>query len=163
VQEVFLAVHQSIDRWREMAGAPFRPWLLRVAFNLTTSELRRRSRQAVATGTSDWHKRLTEMSEADSLASTERAWREWAFIWASQQVQSAVSPATWSAFWLTAIEQVPPVEAACRLGTTVGAVYAAKCRVLARIRVLAATLDGEVPAGAPTTDGLDGTGKDNGK
>lgn len=44
------------------------------------------------------------------------------------------SPATWDAFWKTAVEDRTPAEAAQQLAISVGAVYIAKSRVLARLR-----------------------------
>jgi RNA polymerase sigma-70 factor (ECF subfamily) len=43
-------------------------------------------------------------------------------------------PATWKAFWEQAIEERPAAEVAAQLGLTVGAAYAAKFRVLDRLR-----------------------------
>ena len=48
--------------------------------------------------------------------------------------QREVAPATWRAFWLAAVDGLPPGEIAAQLGMKTGSVYAAKCRVLARIR-----------------------------
>jgi DNA-directed RNA polymerase specialized sigma24 family protein len=41
---------------------------------------------------------------------------------------------TWQAFWRTAVEGQPAVEAAADLGMSAGAVRVAKCRVLHRLR-----------------------------
>jgi RNA polymerase sigma-70 factor (ECF subfamily) len=53
---------------------------------------------------------------------------------AAEQVRTEVQPATWQAFWETALVGSAPAAAAQKLGMTVGAVRVAKCRVLARLR-----------------------------
>ena len=45
-----------------------------------------------------------------------------------------VPPQTWRAPWLTAVEGRGGDEAARDLGLSLGAVYLAKCRVLARLK-----------------------------
>ena len=53
------------------------------------------------------------------------------------------SEQTWQAFWRTAVEGQPAVEAAQELGMSPGAVRVAKCRVLHRLRAdLAALSEG---------------------
>jgi RNA polymerase sigma-70 factor (ECF subfamily) len=41
---------------------------------------------------------------------------------------------TWQACWDVVVDGQPPANVAERLGVSVGTVYAAKCRVLARLR-----------------------------
>ena len=50
---------------------------------------------------------------------------------------------TWQAFWRTAVEGEPAAEAARALGLSVGAVYVAKSRVLARLREQVQELESE--------------------
>ncbi len=49
-------------------------------------------------------------------------------------MQAEFASSTWRACWLTAANCHAPAEVAKTLGMTVGAVYAARCRVLARLR-----------------------------
>jgi RNA polymerase sigma-70 factor (ECF subfamily) len=152
VQEVFLAVHHSVDRWSRPGQGSFRAWLLRTAFNISVNELRRKQRQAVATGSSSVRELLALREASDDEAERTRQWRQWAFFWAAGEVQRAVTESAWRAFWLTAVECQDPTEVARRLRTSVGAVYAAKCRVLARIRATAAQMDREIgPSDAEET------------
>jgi RNA polymerase sigma-70 factor (ECF subfamily) len=46
VQEIFIKVFQSLDRFREESG--FSTWLYRIAYNTTISELRKRNHEFVA-------------------------------------------------------------------------------------------------------------------
>ena len=45
-----------------------------------------------------------------------------------------VPPETWRASWLTAVEGCGGEEAAREMGLSLGAVYLAKCRVMARLK-----------------------------
>jgi RNA polymerase sigma-70 factor (ECF subfamily) len=53
---------------------------------------------------------------------------------AASEVRSEFAAATWQAFWQTAVEGCAPAEVAAELGLSVGSVYVARSRVLARIR-----------------------------
>jgi RNA polymerase sigma-70 factor (ECF subfamily) len=49
-------------------------------------------------------------------------------------VKDEFQPATWQAFWQTAVDGKPAAEVGAGLKMTPGAVYVAKSRVLARLR-----------------------------
>jgi DNA-directed RNA polymerase specialized sigma24 family protein len=51
-----------------------------------------------------------------------------------QNVEAEFQPATWKAFWMTAVEGKSAKEASESLGMSSGAIYVAKSRVLARLR-----------------------------
>lgn len=53
---------------------------------------------------------------------------------AMQRVQREIQPATWQAFWQTAVEGRHAREAGATLGMSAGAVYVARSRVLARLK-----------------------------
>ena len=53
---------------------------------------------------------------------------------AADQIKGAFSEKTWQAFWQTAVEAKDVKDIAKSLGMSVGAIYVAKSRVLARIR-----------------------------
>ncbi len=138
VQEVLIAVHRSVDEWNSKGAGSFRAWLLRVSSNLATSMVRQKYRQRMLTGGTNVHNALNvAASTADQNArdEEEREWRQWAFCWASSKAQGEVSETTWRAFWLTAVESRSPADVADQLDLSVGAVYAAKCRVLQRLRL----------------------------
>ena len=89
-------------------------------------------------------RRLNGFADIDLVEhSEERDWQEWVFCWAAGQVQREVEPATWRAFCLAAVDGLPADEIAAQLGIKTGSVYAAKCRVLARIRERARQLSRE--------------------
>ena len=53
---------------------------------------------------------------------------------AMEVVKGEFQPATWQAFWRTAIDGTPAAEVGAGLGMSAGAVYVAKSRVIARLR-----------------------------
>jgi RNA polymerase sigma-70 factor (ECF subfamily) len=137
MQDLFLAVSRSIDRWdpaKELGS--FRGWLRRVARNLVINWLKQRERRAIAIGGSDLQAML-DMLSADSDPETvefDQELRRTLFQRAAEQVRGEVQPATWQAFWETGVVGTSPVDAARKLGMRVGAIRVAKCRVLARLR-----------------------------
>jgi RNA polymerase sigma-70 factor (ECF subfamily) len=137
MQELFLAVSRSIDRWdpaRERGS--FRGWLRRVARNLVINWLKQRERRAAANGGSDLQALLDSVPADSGPESVEfdLELRRALFQQAAERVREEVQPATWQAFRETGVLGTSPAEAARKLGMQVGAVRVAKCRVLARLR-----------------------------
>jgi RNA polymerase sigma-70 factor (ECF subfamily) len=144
MQELFLAVSRSIDRWDpSKERGSFRGWLRRVARNLVINWLKQRDRRALAPGGSGLQAMVDMLPAADGPESVEfdrelrRAW----FHRAAEQVRREVHPATWQAFWETGIVGTSTVDAAKKLGMAPGAIRVAKCRVLARLRATVAALE----------------------
>jgi len=137
MQELFIAVSRSIDRWDPAKErGSFRGWLSRVTRNLLINWLKRRERRVTATGGSDLQVML-EMLPAEGdpeTAEFDQELRRALFQRAAEQVRRAVQPATWQAFWETAVVGASPAQAAAKLGMQAGAVRVAKCRVLVRLR-----------------------------
>jgi RNA polymerase sigma-70 factor (ECF subfamily) len=137
MQELFMAVSRSIERWdpaRERGS--FRGWLRRVARNLVINWLKQRERRVAAAGGSDFQAWL-DMLPSDSSAETaefDLELRRSLFQRATEQVRVDVEPATWQAFWETGVLGTSSAEAATKLGMSAGAVRVAKCRVLVRIK-----------------------------
>lgn len=133
VQEVWSVVHEKVPQWRphERPGG-FRAWLLRTAHRVTLAALRKRYRRAAAVGGTSFLAKLGAIPAADSDDDCD--WRLWTFAWAAGVVESRTRPDTWEAFRRTAIEGQSAAEVAQLLNISIGSVYAAKCRVIARIR-----------------------------
>jgi RNA polymerase sigma-70 factor (ECF subfamily) len=137
MQELFLAVSRSIDRWDPAKErGSFRGWLRRVTRNLVINRLMQRGRHAIATGGSDMQVLLNTLpaDEEPQSAEFDRELRRAVFQRAAEQVRGEVQPAIWQAFWETGVAGTSPADAARKLGMTVGAVRVAKCRVLARLQ-----------------------------
>ena len=56
------------------------------------------------------------------------------FRWAARQIRSEFHPSTWDAFWLTAVEDRGTADVARELNLSQGSVYAARSRVMRRLR-----------------------------
>ena len=137
MQELFLAVSRTIDRWDSATETgSFRGWLRRVARNLVINWLKHRDRRVVATGGSGMQAMLDMLPAADGPESVEfdRELRRALFHRAAEQVRGEVQPATWQAFWRTAVQGQSGREVAQALGMTAGAVYLAKSRVMVRLK-----------------------------
>lgn len=137
VQEAMLAIARAVERWVPDPGrGRFRDWLRRIARNLMINFLTRRKHQVWGTGDSDMQILLDVPCDGDSEASQlfEIEYRRQAFRHAATRVQSSVTESTWQSFWMSTVEGRPPDEVARRLAVSVGSVYVARCRVMARLR-----------------------------
>jgi RNA polymerase sigma-70 factor (ECF subfamily) len=134
-QEVFRTVAQAVDRWEPGRGS-FRGWLSRIARNLLINFLTRANPHLRGTGGTSVMELLEAQPAADSSASAifETEYQRRLFQWAADQVRGEFTPSTWQAFWLTAVEDRAPSQVASELGLSVGAVYIARSRVLARLK-----------------------------
>ena len=61
-------------------------------------------------------------------------YRRSVFRWAADQVRPKVKPSTWKAFWRTSVDDEPVDVVAAELGMSVGTVYVARSRVMARLQ-----------------------------
>ena len=75
-------------------------------------------------------------AEAGAADEWEREYQQSLFSWAAEKVRPQVQPATWQAFWQTAVEGKTGQEVARTLGLSLGAVYIAKSRVMVRLRAV---------------------------
>jgi RNA polymerase sigma-70 factor (ECF subfamily) len=134
-QEVFRAVAGAVDRWDPDRGS-FRGWLSRIARNLLVNFLTRGRNQPRGTGTTGMIELLEARPSDDPSATAlfEREYQRRLFRWAADEVRRESTPSAWRAFEQTAIEGRSPADVAAELGTTVGAVYIARSRTLAKVR-----------------------------
>jgi RNA polymerase sigma-70 factor (ECF subfamily) len=134
-QEVFRAVANAVDRWEPGRGS-FRGWLFQIARNLVINFLTRGySRNRGIGGTSVME--LLDAQPAPDLSASaffEAEYQRRVFQWAAGEIQSEFSPSTWQAFWQTAVEDRGASDVAAELGLSVGAIYVARSRVLARLK-----------------------------
>lgn len=142
-QEILTAVYKRVDSWDfDKSKGTFRGWLFAVARNTVLDCLAARQRRVQGTGDSKILDLLTELPDQPADASD--FWLEYRrtlFRYVSAIVKDEVRPATWDAFWQTAVEGRKPEEVSQELGMSVGGVYTAKCRVVARVRAKLADLD----------------------
>jgi RNA polymerase sigma-70 factor (ECF subfamily) len=137
-QEVFRAVASAIERWDpDPAKGRFRAWLFRIARNLLVNFLTGQRRHPPGSGRTSVHELLqAQPAPVDMQAEAEFAaeFRRRAFRWAAERVKPEFAETTWLAFWRTGVEGRTPAQTAEELGLSVGAVYVARSRVLARLR-----------------------------
>lgn len=140
-QQVLLLVLKNINKWKsDPARARFRTWLQTVVRNATMNALSRRPKDQASGGTDSLQQLHQRPDKADSL-SFDLEWQRETLRWVAQQVRGEFESTTWTAFWDTAIEQLPAQEVAEKIGRSVGAVYIARSRVMQRIKQRIAELD----------------------
>ena len=135
-QEVFLAVAQAAGHWQyDPQQGRFRGWLYGITRNKIAKFLERRHSQPIGSGDSNAQQRLAQEPSPgpDPEAVWEQEFQQQLFRVAADRVRDSFAPATWQAFWKTAVEGKSAANVAVELGMSVGAVYVAKSRVLARL------------------------------
>ncbi|QDV22182.1 RNA polymerase sigma factor [Aureliella helgolandensis] len=157
-QEVLLTLSRRIHRFDPQLDGRFRAWLSVIAHNATIDLLRKNRKHQAKNGVSPSKLEASNRAEAgegdaqppdlsprqgpaplnrneQSRIFDQEARRE-QFLWAAEQTRRGISETTWLAFWQTTIEEQSCEQVASQLGITVGAVYVARCRTLAKIKQL---------------------------
>jgi RNA polymerase sigma-70 factor (ECF subfamily) len=146
VQEIFLAVVGSLPAFTH-SGRPgaFRSWLRTIAFHHCCDYWKSPSRRPAAAGAAGAAEAIRLLEDPDS--GLNRYWDEehdrYVLRCLLDAIELEFEPATVRAFRRVALEGVSGSEAAAECGMTLGAIYAARSRVLRRLRELA---DGLVDA-----------------
>ena len=142
-QQVLVSVASAIGRYEKSGeSVRFRHWLRTVTRNAIVNALSRQPHDRAAGGSSaaDW---LVEQPVADpeADAQVELEYRRELYLRAGRIVRRDVEPDTWRAFELTVIENESAGEAAARLQMQVGSIYAAKSRIMRRLREVVKELE----------------------
>jgi RNA polymerase sigma factor (sigma-70 family) len=133
VQQVLLSVARAVDRFDTGSEkGTFRGWLYRISHNVIVNFLSRDlpKNRASAEESTAWQ----EAPEKDNSSLVRMEVRRQLFREAAQRAREEFEESTFRAFWLTAVEDISIEEAAKRLNKNVGAIYAARSRVLKRLR-----------------------------
>ncbi len=134
-QEVLRAVAAAIDSFEyDPRRDSFRGWLFTVARNKLHTFLKRRQRRLHHVEQVDDERLDREPAPREDEELWEQEYQQRLFDWAGEEVRGCFQEATWQAFWRTAVEGQSPREAADLLRMSVGAVYIARSRVLARLK-----------------------------
>lgn len=135
-QKVLLAVSSAIGRWEKSdPKVRFRHWLRRVTRNAILNALSRQPRDMAVGGTAvqvllQGH----PQKEPEAESQIELEYRRELYLHAAKVVRSDVQRETWLAFELTVVEGLSAEDVANELNKGVGAVYAARSRVMRRLR-----------------------------
>jgi RNA polymerase sigma factor (sigma-70 family) len=135
-QRVLMAVAAAIGSWEKSSeSVQFRHWLRRVARNAIVNALSRQPQDRAAGGTSVQEFLLEQPGEdPQAAAQIELEYRRELYLRAARVVRGDVEPETWRAFELTVIENRSIDEAAVELDKPVGTIYAARSRIMRRLR-----------------------------
>jgi RNA polymerase sigma-70 factor (ECF subfamily) len=130
VQEVFIALVESLSSFRRQGSGGFRRWLKTILLNKARDCRRRRARTAKALAQRPAREDLPDnadlFEEADFRQELARR--------ALRLMQAEFTPTTWKACWETLVRGRPIDEVAGELDISENAVYLARCRVLRRLR-----------------------------
>lgn len=127
VQDVFSVLVRKMPEFAYDQHGSFRGWLKTVTLNKWRENGRRVSARA--------GQPLPEaVATQESEAFWEVEYRQHLIGQALRVMQTDFEPKTWRACWALVVEGRPAAQVAEELGISVGTVYAAKCRVLARLR-----------------------------
>ncbi|MCA8987875.1 MAG: sigma-70 family RNA polymerase sigma factor [Planctomycetaceae bacterium] len=135
MQQVFLSIARSIEGWQPGEGQPpFRAWLTTIARNAITKALVRRPRDR-ATGTTSVVEFLENQPEVQITNSEVVVESQREIIrWAAEQIRAEFSEEIWQLFQLTSIEGIQIGDVASTSGRSVGSIYVARYRVIARLK-----------------------------
>lgn len=143
-QEVLAAVEKKVETWQDdPAKGKFRGWLFRVARNIAVDKIHAQSKRTAGAGDTVVARMLAEHPEGLEQETTLfwNNYRRKLLHWAADQVKSDFQESSWNSFWLTAVEGRKPEDVARELNLSVGSIYAAKFRIVARIRKIVSKLD----------------------
>lgn len=130
VQDVFVVLLKELPRFELDPAHSFRAWLKTVALNRWRNQIKRQARAPAHPGDAF----LAGVPAPDDGLFEEQEYRRQLLGRALELLCHEFQPATWEAFHEHGMNGRPAAEVAVELGITVGAVYAAKCRVLGRLR-----------------------------
>lgn len=143
-QEVMRVAAGAMPDFRyDAQRGKFRGWLLQTTRYRLHKFFARQQRSPQPASASTIERSLDQDPSTNEQARWEEDYRQRLFDWAAEKVRPEFQPATWEAFWLTAVDSVSVKEVAHQLGISVGAVYIARSRVIARLRELIETASDE--------------------
>ncbi len=121
----------------------FRGWLLQTTRHRLHKFFARQQRVPQAASETTIERMLDGEPGGDELTRWEEDYRQHLFDWAAEKARTEFQATTWDAFWKTSVDAVSVKEVAGQLGISIGAVYIARSRVIARLRELIETVSDE--------------------
>ena len=135
-QQVLMSVASAIGRWEDRGEhVRFRHWLRRVARNAIINALTRRPKIEAVGGTSV-SELLSEQPHPDDAIcqQVDLEYRRELYLQAAERIRVDVQPETWLAFQRSVIDGICIEETAREIGKSTGTVYAARSRIMRRLR-----------------------------
>jgi len=134
-QETLLLVVRAIPSFQyEPEKGSFRGWLLTILRNQLRRRANKAKSQAEGSGDTGVMELLHEQPAREEPDVWELEYQLRLFHWAAGRIKSSFRTQTRDAFWITTVDGLSIAETAAKLGTSEGAVYVARSRVLAKIR-----------------------------
>jgi RNA polymerase sigma-70 factor (ECF subfamily) len=131
VQDVFLVLLEKLPEFSYDRTRNFRSWLRAVTLNKWRDRCKRRAPALLGPQVEG----LEGPAEADGAALfAEEEYRRYLTARALEVAQSEFEPRTWKAVWEHLVDGKPAPQVARELGMTPGAVYAARFRLIGRLR-----------------------------
>ena len=143
-QDILSKVMNHADRFEyDTARGRFRGWLLTLTRNRINdhfSGLKRQTRGSGDTGVRAILEQVPDQDEQDD-EQWDTDYQHRLFHWVAEKIRDEFQDATWRAFWNTAVKGQAAKQVAENLSMSVGAVYIAKSRVLARLKIRVRAVD----------------------
>jgi RNA polymerase sigma-70 factor (ECF subfamily) len=106
--------------------------------------IRHASREPAGSGESAVRQRLEQQpDESADEALWNDAYQRNLFHWAAERIKPEFRETTWRAFWMTAVEGQDIDAVAAELQMTRGAIYIARSRIVARLRLEIEAVEGK--------------------
>jgi RNA polymerase sigma factor (sigma-70 family) len=140
-QEVMRVVSQAMPEFQyDAARGKFRGWLLQITRHRLYKFFDRQRRSPQSASETTVERFFNQEPGVDEQTRWDEDFRQRLFDWAAEKARAEFQSTTWEAFWLTSVQSVSVKEVAARLGISIGAVYIARSRVIARLRELIETV-----------------------
>lgn len=135
-QDVLRAVAVALPRFEyDPRRSTFRNWLFTVVRSKFNNHLAGVARRPRVAGNTTLARHADLAADADAEEAWRREHRAGLVRWAAGRIRSEFNPATWDAFWRTAVLGEAAGTVARELGLSVNAVYIARSRVTQRLRM----------------------------
>jgi len=134
-QNVFISVAKAVDRWQpDRERGKFRAWLFRIARNQLINWVAKHSRGRGSGWTHEQNG--AEPIDSSQQEALELDYRREIFRLAAAHVRESFSENSWDAFWRTSVLGESIDSVAASLGISQGAIYIARSRITARIKLV---------------------------
>ena len=130
-QDVLTLLVQKLPEFTYDPQKSFRAWLHKTTVNLWRSQQRKQGAKQLDLGDIS----VSDPEDSGGVREFEEAeYRRYVVRRALELMQTDFQPTSWKAFWECEVRGRGAAEVASELGISVGALYVAKSRVLARLR-----------------------------